>query len=328
VPSQVDQPASGKNQVAVLDDYQGVALEFGDWSALSDEVDVTVFRDHLHDADDVARRLEPFDIVVAMRERTPFDSRLLDQLPRLRLLVTTGTRNAAIDVAAANARGVVVSGTGGRATPTAELAWGLILAVVRGIPAEDASIRSGGWQVSVGDGLADKKLGVIGLGRLGSAVAHVGKAFGMEVVAWSQNLTAERAEAAGVRLVGKDELLRTSDVLTVHLVLSDRTRGMIGATEFAAMKPTAYFVNTSRGPIVDEVALVNAIRSRTIAGAALDVFDQEPLAPDHPLRSLGRTVVTPHIGYVERETYEIFYREIVDDIRAFLAGTPVRVIQP
>lgn len=312
--------------VAVLDDYQGVALEMADWGTLPAGTDVQVFRDHLSDETAVAARLADFDVVVAMRERTPFPRRLLERLPKLKLLVTTGMRNASIDVAAAAAQSIVVSGTGGVGGATAELTWGLILALLRQIPREDAATRAGHWQVGVGVGLHDKVLGVLGLGNLGSRVATVGQAFGMSVIAWSQNLTAERAAQFGATLVGKDELLSRADILTIHLVLSDRTRGLIGARELALMKPTACLINTARGPIVDELALVDALRRGALAGAALDVFDTEPLPLDHPFRRLERTVITPHLGYVTAETYRVFFTHAVEDIRAFLAGQPIRVL--
>jgi phosphoglycerate dehydrogenase-like enzyme len=313
-------------RVAVLDDYQHVALQMTDWSVLPAEVEVQVFSDHLNDQDALAERLKNFDVVMAMRERTPFPRSLLERLPALRLLTTTGMRNAAIDLQAATDRGVVVCGTGGVVYPTAELTWGLILALLRHIPREDRAARVGQWQVSMGIGLQGKVLGVIGLGNLGSQVATVGKAFQMPVIAWSQNLTAERAAQIGATLVSKDELLSQSDIVTIHLVLSQRTRGLLEARELALMKPTSYLVNTSRGPIVDEQALVAALQKKTIAGAALDVFDEEPLPLDHPLRRLENTVITPHIGYVTTETYRIFFDQTVENIRAFLAGAPVRVI--
>jgi phosphoglycerate dehydrogenase-like enzyme len=315
-------------RVAVLDDYQGVAREMADWSVLPPGTEVQVFRDHLVDEAAVAARLEGFDVVVAMRERTPFRRSLLTRLPALRLLVTTGMRNASIDVAAANEAGVVVCGTGGGGGSTAELTWGLILALLRQIPREDAATRAGSWQTTLGVDLEGKTLGVLGLGPLGTRVATVGRAFRMEVIAWSQNLTAERAAAAGATLVPKDELLRRADVVSIHLVLSDRTRGLLGARELALMRPTAYLVNTSRGPIVDEAALVEALRAGRIAGAGLDVFDQEPLPPGHPLLTAPRTVLTPHLGYVTRETYRVFFGDAIEDIGAFLAGAPLRVLSP
>ena len=263
-----------------------------------------------------------------MRERTAFPRALLERLPKLKLLVTTGMRNASIDVAAATARGIVVCGTAGLPYPTAELTWGLILALVRRIPAEDRATREGRWQISCGLGLNGKTLGVIGLGGLGSRVAKVGRAFEMGVIAWSQNLTEARAAEVGAKLVAKDELLARADVASIHLVLSDRTRGLIGARELSLMKRAAYLINTSRGPIVDESALVAAVRKGTIAGAGLDVYDDEPLAIDHPLRDLPNTVITPHLGYVTEEGYRIFYGQALEDVKAWLAGQPVRVLRP
>ncbi|MDQ3702301.1 MAG: D-2-hydroxyacid dehydrogenase family protein [Chloroflexota bacterium] len=298
-----------------------------DWSALPPGTDVRVFTDHLADEGQVAERLRDFEIVVAMRERTPFPRSLLVRLPRLRLLVTTGMRNASIDLVAATERGVLVCGTGGVDGATAELTWALILALLRHIAREDAATRSGQWQVTLGVGLQGKTLGVLGLGKLGSRVAVVGKAFGMSVITWSQHLTAARAAEVGATLVTKDVLLAQADVLTVHLVLSDRTRGLIGAPELARMKPTAYVINTSRGPIVDEPALIDALERGVIAGAGLDVYNVEPLPPDHPLRRLPNTVITPHLGYVTAETYRVFFGDAIEDIRAFLQGAPTRVLQ-
>lgn len=315
-------------RVAVLDDYQDVALQLTDWNVLPADVEVQVFKDHLKDQTALAERLKDFEIVMAMRERTPFPRSLLDRLPKLRLLTTTGMRNAAIDLQAATDCGVVVCGTGGVLYPTAELTWGLILALLRSIPREDQATRTGQWQVSMGIGVQGKVLGVIGLGNLGSQVATVGKAFQMQVLAWSQNLTAERAAKFGATLVSKEELLSQADIVTIHLVLSERTRGLLSAQELGLMKPAAYLVNTSRGPIVDEQALVKALQKKAIAGAALDVFDEEPLPLDHPLRRLENTVITPHIGYVTTETYKIFFDQTVENIRAFLDGEPVRVINP
>lgn len=307
---------------AIIDDYQSCALEMADWSVVTGEVDVTVFGDHLFDEDAVAARLAPFEIVCIMRERTPFPRSLFEKLPNLELLLTSGMRNLSIDVQAARDRGVVVCGTPSLGYPTAELTWGLILGLARHIPYEDRATRAGDWQRTVGIGLRGKVLGVIGLGRLGGQVATIGKAFGMEAVAWSQNLTDERCAELGVRRVAKQELLSQADVVTIHLVLSDRTRGLIGADDLARLKPTSLFVNTSRGPIVDEAALVRALEERRIAGAALDVFDVEPLPGDHPLRRLENTVITPHVGYVTRENYQGFYGGMVDNIRAWLDGAP------
>jgi phosphoglycerate dehydrogenase-like enzyme len=315
-------------RVAILDDYQNVARRMADWASLPAGTEVVVFADHLKEIGAVAARLADFDAVVAMRERTAFPRALLERLPRLKLLVTTGMRNASIDVAAAEERGVVVCGTAGLPYPTAELAWGLILALVRHIPLEDRVTREGRWQVSCGLGLNGKTLGVVGLGQLGSRVARIGRAFEMEVIAWSPNLTQARAAGVGAALVTKDELLERSDVVSIHLVLGDRSRGSIGARELARMKRTAYLINTSRGPIVDEAALVAALRAGTIAGAGLDVYDEEPLPLDHPLRNLPNTVITPHLGYVTEEGYRIFYGQALEDVQAWLAGQPVRVIHP
>ena len=314
-------------RIAVLDDYQDVARTTADWSLVPDG-EVECFHDHLDGLDAVAARLAPFEVVVAMRERTPFPRVLFERLPGLKLLVTTGMGNAAIDVAAAREHGVTVCGTGGVPWATAELTWALILALAREIPREDRATREGSWQVSLGRGLHGRMLGVIGLGNLGSQVAHIGNAFGMDVIAWSQNLTAERAEERGAQLVSKEELFERSDFATIHLKLSNRTRGLIGAAELARMQPTAFLVNTSRGPIVDEAALVGALQGGAIAGAGLDTFDVEPLPAGHPLLGLPNTVLTPHLGYVTEETYERFYGEAVDDIAAFVRGEPVRIVEP
>ena len=314
-------------KVAVLDDYQGVALRMADWSALRGRADVTVFRDHLSDSNAVVERLRPFDVVCVMRERTPLPGSILEQLPNLKLIASTGPRNASIDVAAAKARGITVCATRSAPNGAAELTWGLILAVIRNLPAESASLRGGGWQVSVGGDLDGKTIGVLGLGRIGARTAKVARAFGMDVIAWSQNLTRERAEEQGARLVSKEELFREADIVTVHLVLSGRTRGIVGAPELKLMKPTAYLVNTSRGPLVDESALIDALRSRAIAGAALDVYGTEPLPESHPFRSLDNVLATPHIGFVTRDAYELFYRETVENIAAWLSGKPIRAVE-
>jgi len=314
--------------VALLDDYQGVALGMADWKNLPAGTEVTVFKDHLSDESAVAKRLADFDIVMALRERTPFPRSLLERLPKLKLLITAGMRNASIDMKAAADRGVVICGTAGLPYPTAELAWGLILSLMRHIPAEDRATREGKWQTSLGLGLNGKTFGALGLGTLGSRAARVGKAFEMEVLAWSQNLTAERAKEVGATLVTRDELLARSDIVSIHLVLGDRTRGLIGARELGLMKRSAYLVNTSRGPIVDEVALIRALGDGTIAGAGLDVFDEEPLPLDHPFRRLPNIAITPHLGYVTAETYRIFYGHALEDIKAYLDGSPVRVIKP
>jgi phosphoglycerate dehydrogenase-like enzyme len=305
-------------KIAVLDDYQGVALKMADWSAVTARAQVDVFNDHLADVDAVAKRLFPYDVVCVMRERTPFGAALIDQLPNLKLITSTGPRNASIDLKAAAARGIVVAHTGYFGSPTVELTWALILASARHIVAEAAAVRSGGWQHCIGDDLSGKTLGVIGLGNLGSKVAKIGLAFGMQVIAWSQNLTAEKAAAAGAVLVSKEELLRRSDFVSLHLVLSDRSRALIGADELSLMKPTARLVNTSRGPIVVESALIAALQAGRIAGAAIDVYDVEPLPADHPYRSTTNLLATPHIGYVSRGLYERFYRDTVSNILAWL----------
>ncbi|UJW28947.1 D-2-hydroxyacid dehydrogenase family protein [Saccharothrix sp. AJ9571] len=313
-------------KIAILDDYQNVALSFADWDSLGAEIEV--FTEYIGDHEELVRRLAGFEVVVAMRERTRFDEALLSRLPDLKLLVSTGHRNAAIDVAAANRLGVVVSSTGYIAYPTAEHTWALILAATRNLPTEFQSMRDGGWQRTVGTGLHGKTLGLLGLGRLGARVARIGQAFGMETIAWSQNLTRERAAEHGVTAVTKAELFNQSDVLSVHLVLSDRSRGLVSADEFALMKPSALLVNTSRGPIVDQDALLDALRRKTVRAAAIDVYDEEPLAADHPIRELDNAVLTPHIGYVTREVYQVFYGDAVEDIAAYQAGSPIRVMEP
>jgi phosphoglycerate dehydrogenase-like enzyme len=310
-------------RVAVLDDYQQVALEMADWKILEPEGEVQAFADNLVDVPRLAERLHTFDAVVLMRERTPFPRALLDRLPNLRLIVTAGMRNAAIDVAAATEKGVLVAGTDMLAYPTTELTWGLIIGLLRHIPFEAGQMHKGAWQTTLGRGLHGKTLGVLGLGRLGAQVAAVGKAFGMDLIAWSQNLTAERATAAGARLVSKEGLFAQADLVTIHVVLSDRTRGLVGAAELGRMKPTAYLVNTSRGPIVEANALLETLRARRIAGAALDVFDREPLPADDPLRRLDNVVLTPHLGYVLEENYRLVYPQAVEAIRALMAGKPV-----
>lgn len=315
-------------KIALLDDYQGVALTCADWKGILPGADITVFRDHLADEDALAKRLEGFEVIGIMRERTPFPATLLRRLPKLKLLVTTGHRNDSVDIAAAKAQGVTVCGTPSSAHAAAELTWALVMAAARRIDLETRSFHDGGWQVGLGRDLKGATLGVVGLGRLGSLVAGYGKAFGMTVVAWSQNLTAEKAVAAGATAVSKESLFRDADFISIHLKLSERSRGLVGATEFSLMKPDAWIVNTSRGPIVDEAAMLAALQGKRIGGAALDVFDDEPLPKDHPLRRLGNVVATPHVGYVSRENYATFYRETAENIAAFLAGTPRNVIEP
>jgi len=316
-------------QVAILDDYQNVALDMADWTVLASECEVHAFRDHLTDVEAIAERLQAFEIVTCMRERTPFGRDLLERLPNLRLLVTAGMRNAAIDVEAATQLGILVCGTsGGPLGPPAELAWGLILALIRHIPREDAAVREGHWGTTLGMSLEGKVFGTLGLGQLGTRVAKVGAAFGMSIIAWSQNLTAARASQVGATLVSQDELFAQSDILSINVQLSDRTRGLVGARELGLMKPTAYLINTARGPIVDEAALVQALRSGTIAGAGLDVFDEEPLPANHPFKSLHNTLLVPHIGYVTEDQYRVRYSQTVEDIAAYLQGKPLRMLNP
>lgn len=315
-------------RVALLDDYQGVALQSTDWSALPGESAVEAFHDHLTDEDALVDRLQPFDVIMALRERTPFRRPLLSRLPNLKLLTSAGMRNASIDVDAATDLGILVCGTSGSNRSTGELTWGLILALMRNIPQEDAATRRGEWQVSVGLDLAGKTIGIVGLGRIGSQVAEFAQAFKMRIVAWSQNLTEQRAEECGAILVSKDELFDQADIVTIHLVLSDRSRGLIGKRELGLMKSTSFLVNTSRGPIVEETALLDALANDRIAGAGLDVFDPEPLPKDHPLLSLKNVVLTPHLGYVTSATYTGFYGQTLQNVQAFVDGNPVRVLNP
>jgi len=312
-------------RIAILDDYQSVALKMADWDSLKPHAEAVAFHEYFGDQSELARRLQDFDCVVLMRERTPFRRNMIDGLPKLRLIIRLG-HNAAIDFDAAAERGITICGTTTLMNPTAELTWGLILSLTRKIPAEDAAMRQGRWQTTLGIGLAGRTLGVLGLGQLGSSVARIGQAFGMNVIAWSPNLTAARAAEYGVEHVSKDALFERSDVLSIHVVLSDRSRGVVGAADLARMKPTAYLVNTSRGPIVHERALIDTLQSRRIAGAALDVFDVEPLPAGHPFLKLDNVVLTPHIGYVTEENYRCNYGDAVEDIRAYLEGKPIRVI--
>ena len=307
-----------KYKIAVLDDYQNVALESADWSVLRDRADIAVFQDHLAHADALIERLLPFDVVCVMRERTPLSRSIIERLPNLRLIASTGPVNASIDVTAAGDHGVTVVHTGYRSDPTIEFTWALILASARNIVTESNSVRSGGWQQTIGTDLRGKTLGVLGLGRIGSQVARIGSAFGMDSIAWSQNLTSEAATAAGASLVSKDQLFERADILTIHLVLSNRTRGLVGASELAKMKPTARLINASRGPIVAEQALIDALKNRQIAGAAVDVYDIEPLPPSHPFRTLNNVLATPHIGYVSHDLYKTFYEETVSNILKWL----------
>jgi len=308
----------GLFKIAILDDYQNVARTMADWSILDGRAAITVFNDHLADADAVVARLQPFEIVCVMRERTPMTRDIIERLPNLRLIASTATVNASIDLAAAAERGVQLVHTGYSSAPTVELTWALILADARHLVVETTAVRGGGWQQSVGEDLNGRTLGLLGLGNIGSAVARIGKAFGMNLIAWSQNLTAERAAAVDAVLVPKEKLFQQADVITIHLVLSRRTRGLVGAPELRLMKRTARLVNTSRGPIVDEAALVDVLRKGEIAGAAIDVFDQEPLPSNHPFRQLPNVLGTPHIGYVSRGLYQRFYQDTVENIREWL----------
>jgi phosphoglycerate dehydrogenase-like enzyme len=315
-------------RIAILDDYQQVALRMADWSTIPGATEITAFREQYKTVTQLKTSLKNFNVIVAMRERTIFSRELLVQLPDLRLLVTTGMRNASIDLPSATELGIPVCGTRGGGPATSELAWGLILSLLRHIPQEYAAVREGKWQSTLGVELQGKTLGLLGLGNLGSHMAVIGKAFGMSIIAWSQNLIPEKATESGARLVTMDELFSNSDILSVHLQLSDRTRGLVGTQELALMKPSAYFINTSRGPIVDRSALIKAIESRTIAGAGFDVYNEEPLLPDDPIRKLDNVILTPHLGFVTRETYTVFYRDAVEDIQAYTNNQPIRLLNP
>jgi phosphoglycerate dehydrogenase-like enzyme len=313
-------------KIAVLDDYQDVARDLADWSRLAADHEITFFHETYEGLEGFAKRLAPFEIVCVMRERSPFGANLIARLPNLRLVVTTGMRNAAIDLEALKARGIPVLGTGGSTESTPELAWGLMLSLARHIHTENARMREGAWITTLGTDVAGKTLGLLGLGRLGSKMAEIGRAFGMDVIAWSVNLTDEAAAGAGARRVEKEALFREADFLSIHYKLGPRSQGLVGAAELGLMKPTAFLVNTSRGPIVDTDALIAALKAGKIAGAGIDVYDDEPLTPDHPIRSCPRTLLTPHLGYVTEGTYRAFYGETVEDIESWLAGKPVRVL--
>ena len=317
-----------RTRCAILDDYQNVALTVTDWSKVAADLDIKVFSQHIGGADNVIKALQGFTIVCAMRERTAFPRAVIEKLPDLKLLITTGARNASIDVAAAKERGVVVCGTPSTGSPTAGIAIGLMLELTRRIGYENARMKAGQlWQTTIGVDLEGMTLGVLGLGKLGTRTAAIAKAFGMKVIAWSQNLTAEKCAAAGADYVSKEDLFRQADFITIHLVLSQRTRGLVGTREFALMNPSAYIINTSRGPIIDEAAVLAALREKRIAGAGLDVFDIEPLPIDHPLRKMDNVVLTPHLGYVAIQNYRAYFAGVVDDIRAFLDDKPVRVLE-
>lgn len=312
-------------RLAILDDYQGVAMAMAPWETLAG-VEVTVFRDTITDQAALVQRLAPFDAILAMRERTPFPRALIERLPALRLLITTAARNRSIDAAACAEKGIVFCGTPSFGDPTTDITWGLILNLMRDLPAQQASLRAGGWQTSVGWGTEGRTLGVVGLGKLGARAAKVGLAMGMKVIAWSTNLTEERAAEVGVTRVDKATLFAEADVVTLHLILSDRSRGIVGATDLARMKPTAYIVNTSRGPLIDQDALIAALKEGVIAGAGIDVYDTEPLPPGHPMLSAPNTMLTPHLGYVTQQNYRAYYAGAIEAVQAFNAGAPVRVI--
>ena len=315
-------------RVAILDDYQGVALRLADWKSLHPDAQIEAFPEHIADPETLAKRLHTFECLVLMRERTPLKRPLIEKLPNLKLVITTGMHNASIDDAALAERGIVYCGTGGLGHSTAELTWGLILALLRNIPREDRAIRQGRWQTTIGYGAKGKTLGIIGLGRLGALVAGYGKAFGMDVIGWSRSFNDARAAELGIKRVEKNELFERADIVTIHVTLSESSRGLVGAAELARMKPTAYLVNTSRGPIVEEAALLATLKGRRIAGAAIDVYDREPVPKDHPFLELDNVVLTPHLGYVIEEAMRINYGDAVENIRAFLNGKPIRLVKP
>jgi phosphoglycerate dehydrogenase-like enzyme len=316
-----------KYRCAILDDFQNVALKMADWSKVTGDVDFKAFNEHLGGPDNVIKALQDYEIVVAMRERTAFPRAVIEKLPKLKLLITTGMRNASIDMAAAAEKGVTVCGTGSFGSPTSGIAIGLMLELTRHIGYENARLKAGEtWQVTIGPELEGLTLGILGLGKLGTRTALIGKAFGMRVIAWSTNLTPEKCKEAGVEYVTKEELFKQSDFISIHVVLSQRSRGLVGAADIALMKPTAYLINTSRGPIIDEAAMLAALRDKKIGGAGLDVFDIEPLPKDHPLRKMDNVVLTPHLGYVALKNYRNYFAGVVEDIRGFVDGKPVRVM--
>ncbi|PKR49221.1 D-2-hydroxyacid dehydrogenase family protein [Thalassospira povalilytica] len=314
-------------RIAILDDYQKLALQSADWSAVKAHGEITVFHDTITDKNALRDRLMPFDILCVMRERTPISGDLIRSLPNLKLIVTSGKRNAAIDVATAHECGITVCGTESPSTATPELAFALMLGLARNIVGENASMRSGGWQIGLGQDLAGSTLGIIGLGRLGAQIAKIAQAFDMHITAWSTNLTPERCQEVGVEYKpSKEALLRDADFVTIHQRLSDRTRGLIGSEEFRQMKKTAFLINTSRGPIVDDAALIDAVNEGEIAGAGIDVYDQEPLPAAHPLRKCDKLLLTPHLGYVTRHTWDVFYGQTVEAVLAWINGDPIRVL--
>jgi D-3-phosphoglycerate dehydrogenase len=316
-------------RAAILDDYQNVAMKFADWSVIAKDVEIKVFDKPFASQDEAIKALQGFTVIVGMRERTPFPRKVIDALPDLKLLITTGAKNNSFDIKAAAERGITVCGTGAVGSPTTGIVFGLMLELTRRIGFENARLKAGApWQVTIGQDLEGLTLGIIGLGKLGQRVAGVARAFGMKVIAWSQNLTPEKAKEAGAEYASKEDLFRDADITTIHLVLSDRSRGLIGAKELGLMKKTAYLINTSRGPIIEEKALIAALQNKSIAGAGLDVFDVEPLPLDHPYRKMDNVVITPHLGYVSEQNYRKYFPDIVADIRGWLDGKPVRVIAP
>ncbi|WP_159469837.1 D-2-hydroxyacid dehydrogenase family protein [Dyadobacter sp. 3J3] len=310
-----------KIKIAVLDDYQNAAIKMADWTALDKACEITVFNDHLFGQDEIAKRLQPFDIICLMRERTPVNRALLSKLPNLKLIVSTGLRNASIDSAAVSELGIQLENTGYIGTGAPELTWALLMAIARKIPQENASVKKGGWQNTIGTDIAGKTIGIIGLGKIGDKIASMARVFDMNVIAWSENLTEEKASEKGVKAVSKEYLFQNADFITVHLVLSERSKGIIGAADLALMKPSAYLINTSRGPLIDENALIDVLKENKIVGAALDVFETEPLPPDHPFRTLDNVLATPHIGYVTENTYKLFFEDIVKIIENWIAKT-------
>ncbi|WP_183562964.1 D-2-hydroxyacid dehydrogenase family protein [Mucilaginibacter sp. SP1R1] len=309
-------------QIAVLDDYQQIALKMADWSALTGRADITIFNDHISDQHVLIERLLPFEIVCIMRERTPMNRQLLSALPNLKLIVSTGQHNASLDLKACETLGIEVATTGYVESGAPELTWALLMAMVRHIPSEAQNVKTGGWQTGIGVDLKGKTIGIVGLGRIGTKIAQYAKAFEMKVIAWSENLTEEKAHRAGAELVNKERLFKEADFVTIHLVLSDRSRGIIGTGELARMKPSAYLINTSRGPLVDEAELIEALTYKKIAGAAIDVYDTEPLPADHAFRTLDNVLATPHIGYVTEETYKLFYTDSIKAIEKWLDSRP------
>jgi D-3-phosphoglycerate dehydrogenase len=316
-------------KAAILDDYQNVAVSYADWESVSKDVEVKVFDQPFKSQDEAIKALQGFAIVVGMRERTPFPRQVIEALPDLKLLITTGGKNNSFDLKAAAERGVTVCGTGSVGNPTTGIVFGLMLELTRHIGFENARMKAGEpWQVTIGLDLEGLTLGIVGLGKLGQRVAHIGKAFGMKVIAWSKNLTPEKAKEAGVEYASREDLFASSDFVSIHYQLSDRSRGLITGDDIGRMKKSAYFINTARAPIVDQAALLKALREKKIAGAGLDVFETEPLPPDHPYRKLDNVVLTPHLGYVSEQNYRKYFPDIVENIRGFLDGKPVRVIAP